>query len=157
MNHRPDRNPAEHDALVIAYDVFDRNCPSRATLDHVTGRWGVLALAALLDGSQRFNALRRHIDGVSEKMLSQSLRALERDGLVERTQSSVMPPVVHYELTPLGRDAAEQAVGQLRWLEAHMSQIIDAQRRHDRTGARGAPSATPSEETMASHPPDERR
>lgn len=121
------------DPIDVAYDVFDRNCPSRATLDDITGRWGLLVLVALLDGTARFSALRRHVDGVSEKMLSQALRALERDGLVERVQHSVMPPVVDYTLTPLGHGAAERGASLLTWLESHMDQITAAQTAHDAT------------------------
>lgn len=121
----------ERDPLDVAYDVFNRNCPSRATLDDITGRWGLLVLVGLLDGTTRFNALRRRVDGVSEKMLSQALRALERDGLVERTQREVLPPVVDYQLTALGRGAAERGAALLTWLEEHMDTIAAAQATYD--------------------------
>src|SRR3954470_23177069 len=84
------------------YNVFAKACPSRGTLEHVTGRWGALTLGALHQGSFRFNELRRRVDGVSEKMLSQTLHALERDGLVRRDAQPTNPPRVDYELTPLG-------------------------------------------------------
>ncbi len=138
---------AGRDPVDVAYDVFDRNCPSRATLDDVTGRWGLLVLAALLDGTLRFNQLRRRIDGVSEKMLAQALQALERDGLVVRQQRSVMPPAVDYELTALGRGAAERGVELLRWLEAHMSQIGESQNRYDAAGGRTGALAGPAPST----------
>lgn len=83
-----------------AFDVFARSCPSRCTLEHVTGRWGSLTLGALHEGTFRFNELRRRIDGVSEKMLAQTLHALERDGLVHREAQSTNPPRVDYRLTP---------------------------------------------------------
>ncbi|WP_449344837.1 winged helix-turn-helix transcriptional regulator, partial [Streptomyces narbonensis] len=82
----------------LAYDVFARACPSRGTLEHVTGRWGSLTLGALYDGTFRFNELRRRVDGVSEKMLSQTLHALERDGLVHRDAQPTNPPRVDYRL-----------------------------------------------------------
>src|SRR5437879_6386996 len=85
-----------------AFDVFARACPSRHTLEHVTGRWGSLTLGALNEGTLRFNELRRRVDGISEKMLSQTLHALERDGLVHREAQPVNPPRVDYALTPLG-------------------------------------------------------
>jgi len=128
------------DPVDIAYDVFDRNCPSRVTLDDVTGRGGLLVLAALLDGTLRFSALRRRVDGVSEKMLAQALQSLERDGLVIREQRSVMPPVVDYELTPLGRGAAERGVELLRWLETYMPDISSSQAAYDQ---KRAPSDSP--------------
>lgn len=126
----------QRDPVDVAYDVFDRHCPSRATLDDVTSRWGMLVLAALDDGTLRFGELRRRVDGVSEKMLSQALQALERDGLVQRTQRSIMPPAVDYELTALGREAAALAVHMLRWLEAHMDRISAAQQQYEQAGGR---------------------
>lgn len=90
----------------LPFDVFSRRCPSRGTLEHVTGRWGSLTLTALYETGARFNELRRRVDGVSEKMLSQTLHALERDGLVLREAQPTNPPRVDYELTPLGREVA---------------------------------------------------
>ncbi|MBW8819778.1 MAG: helix-turn-helix transcriptional regulator, partial [Streptomyces sp.] len=99
------------EAQDLPYDVFAKACPSRGTLEHVTGRWGGLTLGALYEGSLRFNELRRRVDGVSEKMLSQTLQALERDGLVHREAQPTNPPRVDYELTPLGREVAERLLG----------------------------------------------
>ncbi|MEO3937156.1 helix-turn-helix domain-containing protein [Dermatophilaceae bacterium Soc4.6] len=84
------------------YDVFATRCPSRQTLETVTGRWGALTLAALADGPMRFGVLRRRVDGVSEKMLSQTLKLLEADGLVTRTDHGSVPPRVDYALTSAG-------------------------------------------------------
>src|SRR5258706_15735152 len=81
-------------------DVFARACPSRRTLENVAGKWGILALVALLEETYRFNALRRRVDGVSEKMLAQTLHALERDGLDRRDVQTTIPPHVQYSLTP---------------------------------------------------------
>lgn len=133
-----DTTDNERDPVDVAYDVFNRNCPSRATLDDVTGRWGLLVLVALLDGTARFSALRRRVDGVSEKMLSQALQALERDGLVTRTQRSMLPPVVDYELTNIGTGAAQRGAQLLEWLESSMSEISAAQERYDNAGGRAA-------------------
>ncbi|MGW7046073.1 winged helix-turn-helix transcriptional regulator [Streptomyces avermitilis] len=118
----------------LAYDVFARNCPSRGTLEHVTGRWGALTLGALHDGSFRFNELRRRVDGVSEKMLSQTLHALERDGLVHRDAQPTNPPRVDYSLTPLGRDVAERLLTLIRFVEGRMDEVLVARERYD--GAR---------------------
>ena len=98
----PDTGPS--DALVA--DVFARDCTSRQTLEDVASKWGILALLALGEGDFRFNALRRRVDGVSEKMLSQTLQMLERDGLVVREVHSTIPPRVEYSLTALGTDVA---------------------------------------------------
>ncbi|MEU8628389.1 helix-turn-helix domain-containing protein [Streptomyces sp. NPDC048669] len=113
------------------FDVFSKRCPSRGTLEHVTGRWGSLTLGALYEGTLRFNALRRRVDGVSEKMLSQTLHALERDGLVHREAQPVNPPRVDYELTPLGRQVAEQLLGLIQLVEGRMTEVMAARERYD--------------------------
>ncbi|MEV6539719.1 helix-turn-helix domain-containing protein [Streptomyces sp. NPDC051665] len=118
------------------YDVFAKACPSRGTLEHITGRWGGLTLCALHEGSLRFNELRRRVDGVSEKMLSQTLHALERDGLVHREAQPTNPPRVDYELTPLGHGVAERLKGLVDFVESRMDDVLAARTRYDET--RGA-------------------
>ena len=115
----------------LAFDVFSRNCPSRGTLEHVTGRWGSLTIGALHEGAFRFNELRRRVDGVSEKMLSQTLHALERDGLVQREAQPTNPPRVDYELTPLGHEVAERLLGLIHFLEGRMPEVLGARERYD--------------------------
>ncbi|MFE3473197.1 helix-turn-helix domain-containing protein [Streptomyces sp. B27] len=115
----------------LAFDVFSRRCPSRSTLEHATGRWGSLTLGALYEEGLRFNELRRRVDGVSEKMLSQTLHALERDGLVLREAQPVNPPRVDYELTPLGREVAGQLLGLIRLVEGRMDEVLAARSRYD--------------------------
>lgn len=88
------------------FDVLAGGCPSRAVLEHVTSRWGALTLAALGSEPARFGELRRSIDGISEKMLSQTLKALESDGLVTRRVQSTLPPHVDYALTEAGEKVA---------------------------------------------------
>lgn len=112
-------------------DVFARACGSRLVLQDVTGRWGALALGALHEGPARFNALRRRVDGVSEKMLAQTLQALQRDGFVLRDVQATIPPRVEYRLTPLGATVAERLVGLIELLEASMSDVSAAQRAYD--------------------------
>jgi DNA-binding HxlR family transcriptional regulator len=112
-------------------DINDAKCPSRAVLEHVTSRWGVLVLAALLERSYRFSELRRTIGGVSEKMLAQTLQTLERDGFVHRDAKPVIPPRVDYSLTPLGKEAAEQVWGLARWTEQRMEQVLAAREAYD--------------------------
>jgi DNA-binding HxlR family transcriptional regulator len=92
------------DALpaVARWQLVCRTVPSREVLKHVTSRWGVLILVALRDGTHRFSDLRRKMGGVSEKMLAQSLQALEQDGFINRVSYPVVPPHVEYSLTPLG-------------------------------------------------------
>ncbi|MEV6941225.1 helix-turn-helix domain-containing protein [Streptomyces sp. NPDC051172] len=115
----------------LPYNVFAKACPSRGTLEHVTGRWGGLTLCALFEGSLRFNELRRRVDGVSEKMLSQTLHALERDGLVHREAQPTNPPRVDYELTPLGREVAERLLALVHLLEGRMDDVLAARERYD--------------------------
>ncbi|GAA1696841.1 winged helix-turn-helix transcriptional regulator [Fodinicola feengrottensis] len=115
----------------ILFDVFARGCPSRDALEHVTGRWGVLAMVALRDGSLRFNALRRRVDGVSEKMLSQTLHALERDGFVDRVAQPVIPPRVDYSLTPLGSEVAEKLFALMDLVESRMPAVLAARDEYD--------------------------
>jgi DNA-binding HxlR family transcriptional regulator len=86
-------------------EAFLRVCKPRVVLDIFTGKWSALVLGALLDGPRRFNELRRTLDGITQKMLSQTLRSLERDGLVSRTVYPTIPPRVDYALTGLGRSA----------------------------------------------------
>jgi DNA-binding HxlR family transcriptional regulator len=115
----------------LAFDVFSRQCPSRSTLEHVTGRWGSLTLGALYEGGFRFNELRRRVDGVSEKMLSQTLHALERDGLVHREARPTNPPRVDYELTPLGRQVAERLLALIELVEGRMPEVLTARADYD--------------------------
>ena len=115
----------------LVFDVFAKNCTSRPVMDTVAGRWGILSMAALLDGTHRFNELRRRVDGVSEKMLSQTLHALERDGLVLRTVQSTIPPRVEYSLTDAGRRIAVKLTELIELLEAEMPGISTAQARYD--------------------------
>lgn len=105
--------------------VFPAACSSRVLLDHVMSKWGVLVLVSLTDGPQRWSDLRRRAQGISEKMLAQTLRTLEADGLVHREQQPVMPPRVDYSLTPLGEELAEVLVPLLRWVGRNAEAIID--------------------------------
>lgn len=108
-------------------EVFSTQCPSRAILNHVTSRWGVLVLTALMDGTHRFSELRRKIDGVSEKMLAQTLQQLESDGFVDRVSYPVVPPHVEYSLTPLGQQIGTQIDSLIDWIETNLPKIMKAQ------------------------------
>ncbi|GAA4822569.1 winged helix-turn-helix transcriptional regulator [Nocardioides caeni] len=109
---------------MLAGGVFPAACPSRVLLDHVTSKWGVLVLVSLVDGPQRWSDLRRRAQGVSEKMLAQTLKTLEADGLVLRDQKPVMPPHVDYRLTPLGEELAAVLVPLLRWVGQNADAVI---------------------------------
>ncbi len=99
--------------------VFPAACPSRVLLDHVMSKWGVLVLVSLTEGSQRWSELRRRAQGVSEKMLAQTLRTLQEDGLVLRDARPVVPPHVEYSLTTPGEELAAHLVPLMQWVAGH--------------------------------------
>lgn len=113
------------------YEADEALCPYRRVLEHVTSRWGVLVLIELLDRPHRFSELRRAIGSVSEKMLTQTLQTLERDGMVHRDAKPVIPPRVDYSLTALGREAAEQVRALALWTEDRMADVQQARRAYD--------------------------
>ncbi|WP_447005488.1 winged helix-turn-helix transcriptional regulator [Saccharothrix isguenensis] len=124
--------------MVQRGDVYNRDCPSRVIANHATGQWGSLALCKLLDGTRRFGELRRDVAGVSEKMLAQTLQALERDGLVHREVHPVIPPRVEYSLTPLGTHAAERIRDLFGWIEENLPNFRAAQDEYDARRAQEA-------------------
>lgn len=107
---------------------MSRDCPSRQVLSHVTSRWGVLLLVALMAGTHRFSELRRKVDGVSEKMLSQTLRWLEDDGLVSRKSQATVPPHVEYSLTTLRREVGQRVEALGDCIEFNLPNIVEARR-----------------------------
>jgi DNA-binding HxlR family transcriptional regulator len=107
----------------LVADVFSRACTSREALEHVTGKWSLLALSALAEGPRRFGALRRRIEGVSEKMLAQSLQTLERDGWVHREVRSAIPPHVEYRLTDAGAELVPHLIGLIGFVEGRMPAV----------------------------------
>ncbi|WP_426119115.1 winged helix-turn-helix transcriptional regulator [Pseudomonas sp. DSP3-2-2] len=108
--------------------LFDAGCPLRIILQHVTSRWGVLVLVALIAGTHRFSDLRRKIGGVSEKMLAQTLQFLEHDGFVIRKSYPVVPPHVEYSLTPMGLEVARHVEVLADWIEANLQKIMNERR-----------------------------
>jgi len=114
-------------ALMERGNVFAAQCPSRDVLKHVTSRWGVLVLVALLGGTHRFSDLRRKIGGVSERMLAQTLQWLEQDGFVLRTSYPVVPPHVEYSLTPLGQEVGLRVEALADWIQEKLPNILAAQ------------------------------
>ena len=117
----------------IAQDLFRKwergnlmapDCPSRPILQHLTSRWGALVMIALAIEPHRFAQLRRRVGGISERMLAQTLDELEADGFVLRTAHPVVPPHVDYELTAMGREAAEHVLGLTRWIEGALPRIM---------------------------------
>ena len=109
--------------------VLSSECPSREILEHLTSKWSVLVLRCLSDGVQRFSELRNRIDGVSEKMLAQTLKVLEKDGFILRTVYPQVPPKVEYQLTILGAQAAEKLNYLIGWIERSLPEIIENKER----------------------------
>ncbi|MDT0115397.1 helix-turn-helix domain-containing protein [Microbacterium sp. PRF11] len=104
--------------------AFADGCPTRTVLDHVMGKWGILVLLALSDGTQRWGVLRRNVSGISEKMLASTLKTLEQDGLVQRTAYPEVPPRVEYALTPRGRDLMTRVIPLMEWVADNAADIV---------------------------------
>jgi DNA-binding HxlR family transcriptional regulator len=116
-----------------AWNVFDRNCPTRQVLDCIADKWTVLVIHRLAGGTLRFAQLRRQVDGISQKVLTNTLRALERDGIVHRRIYASVPPKVEYSLTDLGRSLCDLVEGICRWAEAHIEQVQASRKLYERT------------------------
>ena len=112
-------------------DAYLRACPSRTVLEVLSSKWTLLVTGALRAGPQRFGALRRRLDGITQKMLSQTLRALERDGIVSRTVYPTVPPQVEYALTPLGQGVVALLDPIRVWAERHATDIVAARAAYD--------------------------
>ena len=117
---------------VVTYDVFVADCPARTTLDLVADTWSVIAVVALDRGPARYGELQERIEGISKKMLTQTLRKLEANGLVERRVLRTAPPGAEYRLSALGRTLLEPVRSLSRWAEEHTDELLEAQ---DRTAA----------------------
>jgi DNA-binding HxlR family transcriptional regulator len=116
----------------------------RQVLDRVGDKWSVLVIALLGDGPRRFNELRRLVEGISQRMLTLTLRGLERDGLVTRTLFPTVPPRVDYALTPLGKDLLVPVAALADWAEAHREKIQAARDRFDASARKGAAGTRPA-------------
>ncbi len=114
-------------------NVCDGNCPSRSVLDHVTSRWSTLILVMLLERTHRFSELTQRIEGMSERMLAHSLKALEADGFVLRVVHPTKPPKVEYSLTELGNELAVHVRALTVWVEANVSRVLNFRRLHSST------------------------
>lgn len=128
----PTRTAAQQrDEARWAYDAFLAQCPTRDLLDTLADKWTCLVVAALRDGDRRYSDIGRTVAGVSQKMLTQTLRALERDGLITRTVTASVPVRVDYDLTPLGRSLLPVMAAIKSWAEANMDQVQAARRSYD--------------------------
>jgi DNA-binding HxlR family transcriptional regulator len=127
---------------ISRWNMMNAACPTRQVLDRIADKWTMLVIVALQHGTLRFSELRRSIDGISQKMLTQTLRALERDGIVEREVVPTVPVTVRYTLTPLGHSLAD-AVGVIReWAYANVETIEAARSAYEPgTGSPPTPMA----------------
>jgi DNA-binding HxlR family transcriptional regulator len=112
-------------------DAYLRSCPSRGVLDVIGSKWTVLIIPALIDRPLRFGELRRRLDGITQKSLTQALRQLERDGFLSRTQYPGIPPRVEYALTPLGRRAANLLNSIREWAQDNLVEVLTARANYD--------------------------
>ncbi|MEU1805036.1 helix-turn-helix domain-containing protein [Streptomyces sp. NPDC019937] len=119
----------------VEYDAFIRGCPTNELLGRLSDKWVSFVLAALSPGPMRYSDLSRKIAGVSPKMLTQTLRALERDGILSRTVTPAVPVRVDYELTPLGASLAVLLAAVKDWAETHIEEVHEARSRYDAQNA----------------------
>ena len=112
-------------------DAFDPDCPTRVVLDRIGDKWTVLVIGALEDGPLRFTEVRTRIGGVAPEVLTQTLRAMERDGLLTRTVHAQVPPRVDYELTALGASLTAPIAMLTDWAETHLTQILASREGYD--------------------------
>lgn len=122
-------------------DVYEDRCPTRLVLDRIADKWAVLILDRLRDGPVRFNQLRRTIKGISQKVLSQTLKKLERDGLISRAVFATVPVTVEYALTPLGRTLTDTIAALAHWAEHNIEAVLAAQQAYDAGTASSAGAA----------------
>ena len=117
------------------FDAFNAACPAREILASIANKWTVLVLSVLTEDTTRFNELRRRVQGVTQKVLTQTLRDLERLGLVSRKIYAEVPPRVEYSLTPLGHSLVKVIDDVKAWTETHAPDVMQAQQRFDRLQA----------------------
>jgi DNA-binding HxlR family transcriptional regulator len=125
------------------WDVFNDRCPTRQVLNRIADKWTVMIVARLAHRTMRFGALKRDIGGISQKMLAQTLRGLERDGLVARAVYAEVPPRVEYSLTPLGQTLVQVLVQIKQWAEGNIESVLAAQQAYDQAAKAPQQPAAP--------------
>ncbi|ENU24871.1 hypothetical protein F993_00254 [Acinetobacter proteolyticus] len=115
----------------LKYDIYQQHCPARLFFEKIADKWVLLIINVLARETQHFNLLKKNIQGISPKVLSQKLKMLERDGFIERQVQNTAPIRVDYSLTTLGLEVAEMAYQLKDWAESNIEQVIYAQRRFD--------------------------
>jgi len=123
------------------WNVYDPDCPTRRVLDRIADKWTVLVVGVLAEGTLRFGQLRREVTGISQKVLTETLRDLERDGIVSRKVYASVPPRVEYSLTPLGRSLTGLLDSVRSWAETHIEAVLESQKAYDDAGRSDAEKA----------------
>lgn len=118
--------------IVPSWNAYQAACPTRLMLNRIADKWTVLVLGLLETETKRFSTLQRQIGGISQKMLTQTLRGLERDGLIARTVYPEVPPRVEYAITPLGKTLVGLLAALRVWSETHIDEVQEAQNRYDK-------------------------
>jgi len=116
---------------ILTNNVYAKNCPIRLVLDRISDKWTVLVIGALMEDTKRFGILRKDIGGISQKMLTQTLRGMERDGLIHRKAYAVIPPKVEYSLTKLGKSLIRILLDIQGWSEENSDSILISQKEYD--------------------------
>ncbi|MFT3736399.1 MAG: helix-turn-helix domain-containing protein [Rhodocyclaceae bacterium] len=143
MPRQETKNPADvcpTDKTDMLYSVFEDLCPTRLVLDRLADKWAVLILDRLQDGPLRFNSLKRDIKRITQKVLTQTLRKLERDGLIARQVFATVPVTVEYSLTPLGETLNEFITGLAHWAEHNIQAVLAAQAAFDAAAMPSTPA-----------------
>ncbi len=117
---------------MMKWDIFNAACPTRLVLNRIADKWTVMIVIALAEETKRFGELRREIDGISQKMLTQTLRGLERDGLISRKVYPTIPPKVEYSLTKLGLSLVDALESMRIWSEENIKQVMKSQKLYDK-------------------------
>lgn len=118
---------------MLKWDVYNKNCPTRQVLDRIADKWTVLVIGLLSERTKRFSELQREISGISQKMLTQTLRGMQRDGLVTRKVYPTVPPKVEYTLTDLGLTLVQMLDEVRKWSEHNIELVLEAQKKYDST------------------------
>jgi len=113
------------------WNVYNKNCPTRLVLNRIADKWTVLIVGSLSQETKRFGVLKREITGISQKMLTQSLRGMERDGLINRKVYPTVPPKVEYSLTSLGETLVSLLGDISNWSENNIEKVLKAQKKYD--------------------------
>lgn len=123
------KNNNESEQVIRPGKLLDVNCPSREILQHIASRWGILVLIAIDKDTLRFSELKRKINGISERMLSQTLQTFEKDGFINRKMLPVIPPHTEYSLTPMGLELYQRVIQLSDWIEINLLRILPEESR----------------------------